>query len=218
MRLSNGSFVFSVAVSGIAMLRCGGSSGATDLLDARDASTGTPDSGDPTGSNDGGANGTLDGAQSEATPGGSGGTTDAGGPGGTTASLACGATACAIPSQVCCVDRVGGGAASYQCVTGATCPAIDAGAGNNVDPPTALQCAGAANCGSGTVCCVQQVGGATTSSCKASCGGQNSAQLCDPKATNPGCLATGNLSVCSSKDIGDWGLPATFATCGGRGN
>jgi hypothetical protein len=199
------------------------------VLDAPDSSTNATGSGDDAGNTGSGIDdgGRLvdaaapDAAQPDATPGGSGGTTDAGGPGGNANVLACGSTACAIPSQVCCVDRVGGGTASYQCVTGATCPVVDAGAGNNGDPPTALQCAGAANCGGGTVCCVQRTGGVTSSSCKASCGGQNAAQLCDPKAAaaSSGCPAdAGTLSQCLTRDIADWGLPATFATCGGVGN
>jgi hypothetical protein len=44
----------------------------------------------------------------------------------------------------------------------------------------------------------------------------NSAQLCDPNATNSGCSQA--AGACTSTNITDWGLPAGFATCGGVGN
>jgi hypothetical protein len=64
------------------------------------------------------------------------------------------------------------------------------------------------------VCCVQQVNNGATSECKATCG-NNSAQLCDKNATVTGCAAA---DMCSSRNINDWNLPATYATCGGKGN
>jgi hypothetical protein len=39
--------------------------------------------------------------------------------------------------------------------------------------------------------------------------------LCDPNAAPSGCDAG---VQCSSNNIGDWGLPRTYATCGGKGN
>jgi|GEM_PF-2098986 len=129
-------------------------------------------------------------------------------PGNSPARLACGVFTCAIPGETCCVARGGGGAFTYGCAAGA-CPTT--GGGN---APTALKCRGAANCGPGTVCCVTQNNGLTASACKASCGG-NDAQLCDPAATPTGCRGG---EPCSSNNIGDWRLPANYATCGGKGN
>ncbi len=216
MRSSRSYFVVVVAFSGLAMLRCGSSGDAEGLLtDTGDAGSDGATSSSSSSSSSGGSS---SGGATDAAPGGSGGTTDAGGPGGSTTSLACGNTACQIPGQVCCVDRMNGGVASYACVTGTSCATPDAGGGNQ-DPPTALACSSAANCAAGTVCCIEQVNNTVTSACKATCTGGNSAQLCDPKAANSGCPAdAGALSACSSKDIGEWGLPSTFATCGGRGN
>ncbi len=76
-----------------------------------------------------------------------------------------------------------------------------------------IKCSGAANCGAGTVCCISQNG---ASACAASCS-RNGAQLCDPAvaAAASGC---GDAGACSSMNIGDWGLPDTFGTCGGVGN
>jgi hypothetical protein len=75
----------------------------------------------------------------------------------------------------------------------------------------ALKCSGAANCASGMVCCIGPNG---ASACAASCT-RDQAQLCDPNAMMSGC---GDAGACSSMNIGDWGLPRTFATCGGLGN
>jgi hypothetical protein len=52
------------------------------------------------------------------------------------------------------------------------------------------------------------------SECKASCT-NNEAQLCDPQAATTGCPAQ---DPCSNKNISDWGLPSSYATCGGQGN
>jgi hypothetical protein len=51
--------------------------------------------------------------------------------------------------------------------------------------------------------------------------GAATAQLCDPKAAVSGCpLGDGgaDAGACLSTQIGDWGLPPTYATCGGKGN
>lgn len=137
------------------------------------------------------------------------------GPGGDTANVACGATTCPIPAEICCVSDVPNGGRGYVCVAGATCP-TPAGGGDT----TALQCTSAANCAAGTVCCVKQDKGVTASACQPSCGGGtgggDTAQLCDRGAPDGGgCPAS---APCSNENIGDWGLPRTFATCGGRGN
>jgi hypothetical protein len=94
-------------------------------------------------------------------------------------------------------------------VNGKDCGAIDGG-GNPKDS-IALQCSGSANCGGGKVCCVSSTKGVASSECLPSCG-PDSAQLCDPSATSSGC---GDAGACSNQNIGDWGLPGTFGTCGG---
>jgi hypothetical protein len=143
-----------------------------------------------------------------------GGMSNEAGPGGNTSSLACGSAQCSIPAQVCCVsgggNGAGGGVFAYACVMGASCPMA---MGNN-NPPTALKCSSSANCNAGTVCCVKQNGQDTESSCQVTCG-NNDAQLCDPAAASSGCAAG---VMCSAANIGDWGLPRSFATCGGVGN
>jgi hypothetical protein len=157
---------------------------------------------------------------------GGGGNQDGGpGPGGNVTTLPCGTMSCNIPVQVCCVNQGGGGAPdTYSCATGScTAGGVDGGAdGGNQQggDVTALGCTGQANCAPGSICCItQSQQGVTSSSCVVgtTCG-QNSAQLCDPNASTTGCPATGNRSMCSSNNIGDWGLSPPFATCGGVGN
>lgn len=198
-------------------LACGGSDGATDLVGA----PGTDGGGtQETSTADGGGGGTDAASAQDASDAGTTTTQEAGGgdgginppdagPGGSTTIINCGSTTCAIPAQTCCVDRLGGGMTAYGCAT--TCAGIDAGADT-----TALKCSGQANCAAGTVCCVQQVGGGNgaASQCQASCG-PNQAQLCAPTATVSGCDAG---VICSNNNIGDWSLPPTYATCGGKGN
>jgi hypothetical protein len=126
------------------------------------------------------------------------------GPGGNTTTFPCGSQSCSIATQICCVAQNGRGAV---CVSGSDCAAADAGQPGDL---AGLKCTGAANCAQGTVCCIDPSG---NSACAASCD-QNGAQLCDPAAANPGC---GDAGACSSRNIGDWGLPRTFGTCGGIG-
>ena len=146
-------------------------------------------------------------------------------PGGNTTTLACGTEMCSIPAQSCCIDQSGRGA---TCVTGTDCagatPEDGGGAqgegdaqgaggdqvGGNEGESAALKCSGAANCGAGTICCVDQNG---SSACAVSCK-RDEAQLCDPAAGSSGC---GDAGACSSMNIRDWGLPRTFGTCGGVG-
>jgi hypothetical protein len=149
------------------------------------------------------------------------------GPGGTTSNLPCGSATCLIPAETCCVTDTGTGYA-FACVSGPTCPAgggggtggNDAGGdggGNNTGGAGnvgAFKCTSAANCPQGTVCCVTAPNDLASSSCQASCG-PTDAQLCDPKATATGCPTS---APCSSANIGDWTLPASFGTCGGKGN
>jgi len=203
-------------------LACGGSDGATDLVGAPgNDGGGLPETsaaaegggGDTDAASATDAAGSTDasdaGSTTQEAGGGEGGIDppDAG-PGGTTTILNCGSTTCAIPAQACCVDRLGGGMTAYSCA--ATCAGVDAGADT-----TALKCSGQANCAAGTVCCVHQVGGnGAASECQASCG-QNQAQLCAPMAAVSGCDAG---VTCSSNNVGDWNLPPSYATCGGKGN
>jgi hypothetical protein len=189
---------------------CGGASGS-DVLgapgadDAGAGADGTatilPDGGPPV------ATGSDSGTSDAAPPrGGDGGTLADAGPGGTTTSLACGATSCAIPAETCCVARTGGGAASYSCVTGFTCAAAGG------PTATALRCSGAANCPANQVCCVSAFNNGAASECQAACTSRQ-AQLCDVNAGATGCPPA---DPCSSANIGDWRLPLTYATCGGK--
>lgn len=203
-------FVVIAGSSLLLWLGCGvSSSGNADLLaggDAGDATTGPSSSSGSAGpTTDGGQNGddgavVADGGIDPA---------DAG-PGGDTSKLSCGAAACAIPGQTCCVSALTGGASTaFSCVNGPTCPS-PAGGGETA----ALACSGAANCPQGTVCCIRSTNSGAASECKATCG-KSEAQLCDAKAANTGCSPT---EPCSNESIDDWGnLPAGYATCGGKG-
>lgn len=186
-------------------LGCGGTSGDAFTIPAPDGGEGGAN-GSSGGPREAGANGvTADGGVDPASAA----------PGGDTTSIACGATSCPIPAESCCVtDLPNNGGRSYACVAGSSCPAA-AGGGDT----TALKCSSAANCAAGTVCCVMQTNGVTTSACQATCvsgKGTDTAQLCDPKAPDGGGCPAG--APCSNDSIGDWGLPKTFATCGGKGN
>jgi hypothetical protein len=212
----------SISLGSVAWIACGGSDQTNSLLSPDpDAGAGADgsnisadssvaDSASPVDSGDAGT-------PTPEAGGGDGGSNppDAGPGGGGTTIISCGATTCAIPAQSCCVERVGG-ATNFGCFTGAACPAVDAG----VDVAS-LKCSSQANCAAGTVCCATQVGNgnAATSQCAATCTGGNTAQLCDPNAAGgvTGCPAVDG-GACSSKNISDWGLPATYATCGGKQN
>ena len=192
-------------------LACGGSDGANDPLTATDTDAGTvlPESGttDTGTSGNDAASGTDTGTGQQGADGGVD-PPDAG-PGGTTTVINCGSTTCSIPAQTCCVDNLANNMTAYGCA--ATCAGLDAGAGIDT---AALKCSAQANCAAGTVCCVRQVGNnGAASECKAT-GGGNEAQLCDVNAAVPGCTG----STCSNNNIGDWNLPDTYATCGGKGN
>ena len=132
-------------------------------------------------------------------------------PGGSVTMIACGSTQCSISTQTCCISPNGDTA---MCVTGTDCGAgVDGGQQGEL--PTGLKCSGASNCAQGTVCCVSAVGnGPVSSSCSPTCPATG-AQLCNPAAGTSGCA--GDAGACSSTNIGDWGLPATFGTCGGIG-
>jgi hypothetical protein len=130
------------------------------------------------------------------------------GPGGDLTQLPCGTAVCSIPLETCCVADLGNSTRAYSCFIGATCP-------RPKDGDTAgLKCAGAANCPPGTVCCIFEVSHGAASECRVTCSGSNEAQLCDPQAADAGCPSG---QPCSNHDIGDWQLPSTYATCGGRG-
>ena len=173
---------------GVFVVACGGSSDSELTIDA--GADGTSGSDGGTTGNDGGTTGND----------GGGTFTDAGNP----TTIPCGNSTCTLPGQTCCVQNQGQ-TPTFTCINGTTCP-------NN---QTGLHCQNTASCAPGLVCCVAQQGQVTTSNCKATCA-QNEAQLCDPKASNPGCVPANQQ--CSSTNIVDWGLPNTFATCGGKGN
>lgn len=193
---------------------CGDTS-SPSLVSGSDSGAGVGDgstSGDGSSTNDGS---TTSGDSGAIALGGDGGSPDDAGPGGTTSIITCGGTTCSIPAEQCCVyaNQNPPPDFSYECSSAGVCPA----AGGGGDPPSELKCSSAANCPSGTVCCVHQGGGNTVSSaCQTSCtGGQ--AQLCDP-ASSPAASGCGDAGACSNANIGDWGLPASFGTCGGKGN
>jgi hypothetical protein len=132
-------------------------------------------------------------------------------PGGTISTIPCGNTQCAIPGETCCILDNNG---AVCIIAGTNCAAVVGGA--NQGEGAGLKCSGAANCAPGTVCCLSQdpITGATVSVCAAACAAGDP-QLCDPAALVTGCA--GDAGVCSSNNIDDWGLPATFGTCGGVG-
>ena len=116
---------------------------------------------------------------------------------------------CAIPGELCCYQ----GAATPGFSCGATCPIVAPG---KHPGSAALACNSAANCGPGLSCCVHGENGQTVSRCEASCA-TAAAQLCeyyaDP-AVN-GCPVT---APCSHAFVNEFGLPATYGTCGGVRN
>jgi hypothetical protein len=137
--------------------------------------------------------------------------------GGTTSALFCGTElygvtlyTCAIPGELCCYQ--GGASPGFSC--GATCPIVLPG---KHPGSAALACESAANCGTGLSCCVHLENGQTVSRCEASCAGAP-AQLCDFYAApgvDTGCPAT---APCSHAFVNEFGLPPTYATCGGVRN
>ena len=204
----------SIVVGSSLWLACGGSSGANDGLTATDTEAGTvlPEAGtsDTSTSGNDAASGTDTGTGNQGAGADGGIDPPDAGPGGTTSVIHCGSTTCAIPAQTCCVDTLPSNATAYGCA--ATCAGLDGGAGVGVDT-AALKCSSQANCAAGTVCCVRQVNKAAASECKATCD-VNEAQLCDVNAAASGCTGTS----CSNNNIGDWNLPDSYATCGGKGN
>ena len=78
----------------------------------------------------------------------------------------------------------------------------------------ALGCTSTADCAS-EVCCVHRQNNVDVSACALTCNsGNNEVGLCDPLAADADCPAS---QPCSTNNISDWNLPATFATCGGHG-
>ena len=166
----------------------------------------------------GGASSTLaDGVDGGGTSGGNGAVVSSGGspsdagPGGTAQSLPCGSTSCAIPDESCCVYDI----PAFLCVIGPVCPVLDAGGGGR-GTGTGLTCSGAANCSAGTLCCVfENASKQVVSTCMTACP-SGGAQLCDPNAASSGCAP--GAGACSSKNVTDWDIPSTYATCGGIGS
>ncbi len=216
---------FVVAVgSGIAVWACGSDELGSDLTSQSDggaSSSSSSSSGATSSTSSSGSSGTAsDGGSGDAGDGGSSGALggDGGvdppdaGPGGSTTSITCGATSCALPAQQCCASQVPGpGNLGWACVAASDAGCPPPPGGGDV---TSLKCSAQANCPTNTVCCVRQTNDGAASECKASCT-NNEAQLCDPNAVPTGCS---QQNACSSKNIGDWGLPNTYATCGGKGN
>lgn len=147
----------------------------------------------------------------------SGGVITDAGPGGDGAVLNCGTAQCDLPSQTCCIYPLQGTSPFYSaCSGGATCPTLDAGldAGSAVE----LRCESQANCPTDQVCCLSSPSsGSTSSHCVAagsctSTAGNKTALLCDRTEADAGCHDAG---ACSGTNIGTWGLPSGFSTCGG---
>ncbi len=217
MRL--GKLVPSVLAFGtMTWLGCGGSNGVSTVL--------IPDT--EGGVQDGSAEGSAADGSGMSSNDGGGALGDAGGPGGDTTTIPCGGNACSIPAQICCINTGGGGSGgantTYTCATGSCGKVVvdggDAAAAGGSGDVTALGCTDTANCAAGSICCIHQpANGGIVAECTvgATCG-NNAAQLCDPGAVMTGCPASGKNAVCSSKDIGSWGLTPPFATCGGIGN
>ncbi len=199
------SLVFGSLVS---LVGCGGASTAPGFTAGDAAVDGTYAATDGTA----GATGTTGGGDAGQMFVADGGSPATAGPGGNTSTLPCGNAQCTIPAQQCCViaNLNPPPDFSYACYSG-SCPVTGGGGGGM---STALSCSGAANCPANTVCCVTQTQSGAASSCAATCN-QNGAQLCDPNAASSGCPQG---VACSSRNIGDWGLPNGFATCGGVGN
>lgn len=121
-------------------------------------------------------------------------------------SVTCGAASC-LSGESCCIYTDGGGGAQYQC--GATCAQSGGGA-----QLSTLGCTSSADC-VGQACCIRRSNGGNVSVCEAQCSAANGeVQLCDPNAADAGCPPS---QPCSTDNLGDWGLPSGFATCGGRG-
>lgn len=135
------------------------------------------------------------------------------GPGTSTTELRCGDKTCSIPGQTCCVDFSQGPPEeiSFACVNGSDCPAPDSGSTAG-QPGVALKCAGAANCQVGTACCITKIQTTIFARCTPLCG-TGEAQLCEPNTSVSGCS---NVSgSCSNANVDSWGLPSSYATCGG---
>jgi hypothetical protein len=205
--------VVTIACSGLAVWAGCGS----------DSETTPTDDGGP---GEGGAS-SSSGTASGSSSGSSGSNPDGGidppdaGPGGDTTKIACGATTCPIPSETCCISPVAGpGDRAYSCAVTAAdagCPQPDGGRfGGGGGDVISLKCTDSANCAAGTVCCVRQSRNGAASECQPSCNMNNEAQLCDKSAPDGG-SGCPQQEPCSSRNIGDWGLPNGFATCGGRG-
>jgi hypothetical protein len=208
-------------------LACGGDDTTANPADGGGGNDATIDGGGGSDTSTGQDTGTTDGSGGDASNGDGG--TDAAldvqlipdtgntvtdsGPGGDGAILNCGSAQCQLPSQTCCVYPE---APSFYvaCSTGAACPVLDGGTDSGITA-VALQCEDKANCAGALVCCIYATSGGTSvqSHCADSCvGGDKHAILCDLSAADAGC---GDAGACSSTNIGTWGLPSGFGTCGG---
>jgi hypothetical protein len=175
--------------AGVLVAACGGSDATTLFTPAGDGGT-----------NNEGGNGTDGGGNPDGNPnpGNDGGNVI---PDGGATMLACGPNlSCNLQVEQCCV-QTGNGPPKYTCA--ATCP----------QNATALKCRSAADCGN-DVCCASNTQ-PVTSQCKPQCAPKE-AQLCDPDPKAPPKASyCGDAGACSSANIGDWGLPQGYGTCGG---
>lgn len=199
-----------LALSGVFVGACGGADFTLGASDAGSADVVSASPGDATMSGDDGPAG---GGGVDATPGrhrDAGAAADAGGDDAAAASDAsmageqCGALSCAALDVCCVYTSGGGGAPQYSCDVACSPPP-------NGQVLSSLGCVQTSDCAFGTVCCIERVNNDNRSACAPSCT-SNQAQLCDPATSTGECPAN---APCSTTNIFDWGLPRTFATCGG---
>jgi hypothetical protein len=155
-------------------------------------------------------------------------------PSGDAAALGCGSVDCNAQNETCCVYPIANPPPSFLagCSNGASCPALVSDAGYEAGAAAELHCEVQANCTGATVCCLQAPStGVVNAHCKsagacvatvadagadggeAGSVGLPTAMLCDPSlGGDAGC---GDGGGWASGNIGSWGLPSGFGTCGG---
>ena len=188
--------------AGLACVACAGPGGEADL-DGPDGGAAASSGAVGTGATNG-ALGAQDGGGNAQASDGNAGVLDG------SAGVDAHPSTCAIPGQLCCIAGPAAGP-SYACVTGTSCPVVNPG----MNPGSAaLACSVGSNCAAGLSCCLDIVNGQSVSTCKASCAA-SPAQLCDRFISVNGCSVQ---KPCSNANTNDFGLPATYATCGGVKN
>ena len=133
------------------------------------------------------------------------------GPGGTTTVINCGSTSCAIPAQTCCVDRLGGQHDRVRLRHDVPRPRRRRRRRRRHDRPQ-VQRPGQLRGRHGVL---RPPGGQQRRGLRVQghVHRQRSPAL-RPRRGRTGCTGT----TCSNNNIGDWNLPQTYATCGGKGN